>query len=58
MSSPPVGINLFIASSRFEEPVVKLYRATLPFLGLRLAGLFLITYLPSLSLYLVHVLNR
>ncbi|PIQ97648.1 MAG: C4-dicarboxylate ABC transporter [Nitrospinae bacterium CG11_big_fil_rev_8_21_14_0_20_56_8] len=57
-STPPVGINLFIASSRFEEPVVKLYRATLPFLGLRLAGLFLITYLPSLSLYLVHVLNR
>ncbi|MEC7640716.1 MAG: TRAP transporter large permease subunit [Nitrospinota bacterium] len=51
-STPPVGINLFIASSRFSEPVVRLYRATLPFLCLRLAGLLLITYLPSLSLFL------
>ncbi|MFQ5672541.1 MAG: TRAP transporter large permease [Nitrospinales bacterium] len=50
-STPPVGINLFIASSRFNEPVVRLYRATLPFLGLRLAGLLLITYIPALSLF-------
>lgn len=52
-STPPVGINLFIASSRFEEPIVKLYRATVPFLALRLAGLLLITYIPSLSLVLL-----
>ena len=57
-STPPVGINLFIASSRFSEPVVKLYRATLPFLGLRLAGLLLITYFPALSLFLLHLFEK
>lgn len=54
-STPPVGINLFIASSRFGEPVVRLYRATLPFLGLRLIGLLLITYIPCLSLFLIRL---
>ncbi len=50
-STPPVGINLFIASSRLEEPVVTLYRATLPFIGLRMIGLMMVTYIPALSLY-------
>ncbi len=54
-STPPVGINLFISSSRFGEPVLRLYRAVLPFLGLRLAGLLLITYIPALSLFLVEL---
>ena len=52
-STPPVGINLFIAASRFHEPIVKLYRATLPFLGLRILGLLAITYFPFLSLFLL-----
>jgi C4-dicarboxylate transporter, DctM subunit len=52
-STPPVGINLFIAASRFNEPIVKLYRAALPFLGLRILGLLAITYFPALSLFLV-----
>ena len=51
-STPPVGINLFIASSRFNEPVIKLYRATLPFLGLRLIGLLIITYVSWFALFL------
>ncbi len=53
-STPPVGINLFIASSRFSEPVIRLYSATLPFLGLRIIALLLITYIPLLSLFLVN----
>ncbi len=57
-STPPVGINLFIASSRFAEPVLRLYRAALPFLGLRLAGLLIITYFPALSLFLVDLFQR
>ena len=56
-STPPVGINLFIASSRFKEPVVRLYRATLPFLGFRLIGLLLITYVPWFSLFLINYLQ-
>jgi tripartite ATP-independent transporter DctM subunit len=56
-STPPVGMNLFIASFRFEQPVVTLYRATLPFLLILLVTLLLITYIPDLSLWLVHVMG-
>jgi len=51
-NTPPVGLNLFIASTRFERPIVELYRATLPFLLILLFTLALITYWPSLSLCL------
>jgi C4-dicarboxylate transporter DctM subunit len=51
-NTPPVGLNLFIASTRFERPIVELYRATLPFLLILLFSLALITYWPSLSLFL------
>ena len=56
-NTPPVGLNLFIASSRFDQPVVRLYRATLPFLLLLLFTLLLITYWPGLSLFLPHLLT-
>jgi tripartite ATP-independent transporter DctM subunit len=56
-STPPVGLNLFIASFRFREPVVGLYRASLPWLGLYLIALILVTYLPELSLWLVQALG-
>lgn len=55
--TPPVGLNLFLASYRFNRPVVQLYRATLPFLAILLSTLVLITYLPWLSLFLVRVLG-
>jgi len=51
-NTPPVGLNLFIASSRFERPILRIYRATLPFLLLLLVTLLLITYWPGLSLLL------
>ena len=54
-STPPVGINLFVASLRFDKPVVKLYAASIAFLGIMLGGLMLITYWPDLSLWLVNV---
>lgn len=52
-STPPVGLNLFIASMRFEKPVIKLYWASLPFLFILLGVLLLITYVPELSLFLI-----
>jgi C4-dicarboxylate transporter DctM subunit len=52
-STPPVGMNLFIASFRFEQPVLKLYMASLPFLAILLLALIIITYVPGLSLFLV-----
>ncbi|MBN1103234.1 MAG: TRAP transporter large permease [Deltaproteobacteria bacterium] len=51
-STPPIGINLFVASSRFQRPVTQLYGATLPFLLISLLALLVITYWPPLSLFL------
>ena len=52
--TPPVGLNLFIASFRFNRPITELYRASLPFLGLLLVALLIITFWPDLSLVLVR----
>lgn len=48
--TPPIGINLFIASYRFDKPILKLYRASFPFLILLILSLLVITYVPELSL--------
>jgi C4-dicarboxylate transporter, DctM subunit len=50
-STPPVGINLFIASLKFNKPVTLLYRASVPWLILLLALLAVVTYVPALSLF-------
>ncbi|HHH45982.1 MAG TPA: TRAP transporter large permease subunit [Thiotrichales bacterium] len=50
-NTPPVGINLFIASQRFGQPIFSLFRATLPFLAIMLLWLGLVTWIPSLSLW-------
>ncbi len=55
--TPPVGLNLFLASYRFGRPIFELYRASLPFLGLLLITLVLITYFPWLSLVLIDWLG-
>jgi len=57
-NTPPVGLNLFIASTRFDRPIVALYRATLPFLLILLLALALITYWPPLSLFLPSLLGN
>ena len=49
--TPPVGINLFLASQRFNKPILTVFRATLPFLVLMLGWLAMVTYVPSLSLW-------
>lgn len=48
--TPPVGMNLFIASYRFKKPVMELYLATLPFFFILLFAVLVITYWPALSL--------
>ncbi|HCC45788.1 MAG TPA: C4-dicarboxylate ABC transporter [Gammaproteobacteria bacterium] len=51
--TPPIGMNLFIASYRFKKSIAELYRATLPFMAVLLFALLIITYIPELSLYLL-----
>lgn len=53
-STPPVGINLFIASQRFGKNIVTLFKATLPYLLIMLIWLLMITYIPELSLWWQH----
>lgn len=52
-STPPIGINLFIASQRFKQPIHTLFKSTLPFLLIMLIWLLIITYIPDLSLWLL-----
>jgi TRAP-type C4-dicarboxylate transport system permease large subunit len=51
-STPPVGMNLFIASLKFDRPITVLYRASIPYLVLLIVCLLLVTYVPALSLWL------
>ena len=53
-STPPIGMNLFIASLRFDRSIIQLSIATLPFLGILLLALAIITFFPPLSLMLIE----
>jgi tripartite ATP-independent transporter DctM subunit len=48
--TPPVGMNLFLASYRFEKPLVHIYRDVIPFLLVLLCVVLLITYVPALTI--------
>ena len=50
--TPPVGLNLFLASYRFEKPFVQVCRYVLPFLVIQFAVVLLVTYIPILSTFL------
>ena len=56
--TPPVGMNLFISSMKFDKSVVLLYRSVLLFIGLLLIALILVTYIPELSLWLPRILGK
>ena len=51
--TPPVGLNLFISSYRFERDIVSVYWATLPFLLVLMLCVVIIAYVPELSLFLL-----
>jgi len=55
--TPPVGMNLFVACFRFKRPLLEIYRASVPFLLILLAGVLLITYLPWLTVGLLEQLG-
>jgi C4-dicarboxylate transporter, DctM subunit len=52
--TPPVGLNLFISSHRFDKDIMEVYLATVPFLLVLLASVVIITYWPALSLFLLR----
>lgn len=52
--TPPVGMNLFVASYRFRRPLLELYSACVPFMIVLLVALALITYVPWFSMALIR----
>ncbi len=56
--TPPIGMNLFISSMKFDKSIILLYRSVLLFIGLLLIALILVTYIPELSLWLPRVLGK
>jgi C4-dicarboxylate transporter, DctM subunit len=56
--TPPVGLNLFLSSYRFDKPLGKVMRATLPLAGVMLVAVLLITYCPWLTTALPAWLAR
>lgn len=50
---PPVGMNLFISSFRFNKPVLEVFRAVLPFIAILIVAVLIITFWPWLSLGLI-----
>lgn len=48
--TPPVGMNLFLASFRFDKPLTQVYRLAVPFLFILLGAVLIITYVPLLTL--------
>ncbi len=51
---PPMGENLFLSAYRFEQPLSRIYRSTLPYVVMLLIAVLLITYVPGLTLWLVE----
>jgi tripartite ATP-independent transporter DctM subunit len=55
---PPIGLNLFLSSSRFGTPMTRLYRHVVPFLIILGVGVLLITYVPAMSLGLLKLFGK
>jgi C4-dicarboxylate transporter, DctM subunit len=53
--TPPVGLNLYLASYTFNEPIRKVYKDVFPFLLIQLVAVLLITYIPFFSLGLLEI---
>jgi hypothetical protein len=53
-----MGLNLILASSRFGEPLLRLYRVIVPFFIILTAGLLVITYVPASTVGVVEKLRK
>jgi TRAP-type C4-dicarboxylate transport system permease large subunit len=52
--TPPIGMNLFLASYRFQKPFLEICRHVLPFLLIQFIVVMLVTYVPDLSTFLAQ----
>lgn len=56
--TPPVGLNLFVASSITGKPVLEVFKATIPWMAVTVAVLLLVTYVPQISLFLPNLIYQ
>jgi len=56
--TPPVGLNLYLAASRFDKPLTTVVRTVLPFLLIMAVAVLLITYVPQMSIGVLRALGR
>ena len=54
---PPMGLNLFLSSLRFEKSIFEISKAVIMFALFEAIALMVITYVPELSLWLINVLG-
>jgi TRAP-type C4-dicarboxylate transport system permease large subunit len=52
--TPPIGMNLFLASYAFDKPVMKIFKYVVPFFVLQLFILVLVTWIPWFSLVFIQ----
>jgi C4-dicarboxylate transporter DctM subunit len=55
--TPPFGVNIFVAQSIFNVPLRSIYAGLVPFIGVAIIGLMIVTYVPELSLWLVRFIG-
>jgi len=55
---PPVGLNLLLSSSRFRQPLRRIYKEAFPFLMILVVGVMIITYVPALSTGFMHSFDK
>jgi len=56
--TPPVGLNLYLSSSRFGKPLTEVTRTAFPFLMIMTVAVLLITYVPAMSVGVLHLVGR
>jgi C4-dicarboxylate transporter DctM subunit len=54
---PPFGLNIFVCQALFKTPSKTLYVGLMPFVGLAVLALMLVTYIPGISLWIMHLLS-
>jgi C4-dicarboxylate transporter DctM subunit len=55
--TPPFGINIFVGQAVFKAPLSSIYPGVLPFIGVAIAALAVVTYIPQLSLWILRFIG-
>ena len=55
--TPPMGINLFVSAIRFGRPVTEMYRTVIPFIGVLIFALVIVSYVPIITTWLPSMLK-